>query len=104
MFERHGNNIYLEAPITFTQAALGSKIEVPTLKGKAELKIPAGTQTGTVFKMKGKGVPSLHGYGNGDQLVRVIVQTPKKLNKKQKDLLKEFEKTNKNKSFFEKFF
>jgi len=70
------------------------------LKGKAELKIPASTQTGTVFKMKGKGIPSLHGYGKGDQLVRVIVKTPEKLTAKQKDLLKQLDKTITKKGFF----
>lgn len=104
LFERHGNDIYIEAPITFAHAALGGKIEVPTLKGKAELVIPAGTQTGTVFKMKGKGIPSLHGYGTGSQLVKVIIQTPKSLSSKQKELLKEFDKTLDKKSFFDKFF
>jgi len=104
IFERHGNDIYLKAPITFTQASLGGKTEIPTLKGKAELKIPPGTQTGTVFRMKGKGVHSLHGYGTGSQLVKVIIKTPEKLTKKQKDILKEFDKTIKKKSFFEKFF
>ena len=104
IFARHGNDIYLEVPITFSQAALGDKVEVPTLKGKAELKIPAGTQTGTVFSMKGKGIHSLHGYGTGAQLVKVIVETPKKLTKKQKDILKEFDKTVKKKSLFSKLF
>lgn len=104
IFERHGNDIYIEVPISFSQAALGGKIEVPTLHSKAELKIPSGTQTGTVFRMAGKGIPSLHGYGNGNQLVKVVIQTPKRLTRKQKELLKEFDKTVNKKSLFDKFF
>ncbi|MEE9525688.1 MAG: molecular chaperone DnaJ [Candidatus Woesearchaeota archaeon] len=100
IFERDGDDIYLEIPLSFSQAALGAKIDVPTLKGKAELKIPSGTQSHTTFKMRGKGIPHLHGAGSGDQLVRVIIETPKKLTKKQKDLLKNFDKTVKKKSFF----
>ncbi|MBW2995935.1 molecular chaperone DnaJ [Candidatus Woesearchaeota archaeon] len=104
LFERHGDDIYLEIPVTFTQAALGAKIEVPTLKGKAELKIPAGTQSHTIFKMRSKGIPHLHGSGSGDQLVKVILKTPKKLTAKQKDLLKQFNKTIKKKSLLGKLF
>ncbi len=105
IFERHGSDVYLKAPISFAQAALGGKVEVPTLDGKAELKIPPGTQTNTVFKMKGKGISHLHGTGSGDQMVKVLVQTPEKLSKKQKKLLKEFDKTiKKKKKWFEDFF
>ena len=68
------------------------EIEVPTLKGTAKLKIPAGTQPGTVLRMKGKGIPNLEGYGTGAENVRVIVEIPKKLSKKQKEILKQFEK------------
>ena len=93
IFERDGNDIYVKVPISFTTAALGGSIEVPTLQSKASLKIPPGTQTGTVFRMKGKGIPSLHGYGTGSELVEVEVAIPNKLSKKQKDLLKEFDKT-----------
>ncbi|MBW2977355.1 molecular chaperone DnaJ [Candidatus Woesearchaeota archaeon] len=103
LFERHGNDLFIEVPIPFTIAALGGEIEVPTLKGKATLKIPAGTQTGTTFRMRGKGVPSLHGDGNGNQNVEIKIVTPKKLTKKQKQLLKEFGKTDKS-SFFNKLF
>ena len=78
-------------PISFVQAALGDEIDVPTLKGKAKLRIPAGTQSSTLFRMRGKGIPPLRGYGSGDELVRVIVQTPEKLSKKQKQILEEFE-------------
>ena len=100
LFERHGNDIYTEVPVSFVTAALGEEIEVPTLESKAKLKIPAGTQTDTVFRMKGKGIPSLHGYGKGSELIKVIVETPKKLTKKQKELLKEFNKENKKKKRF----
>ncbi len=102
IFKRHGNDIYIEAPVSFAAAALGGEVEVPTLDGKAALKIPAGTQTHTTFRMKGKGIPSLHGYGRGSQLVKVIVEVPKKLTSKQKELLREFEgsKKEKEKGFF----
>ncbi len=92
IFTRHGNDIYYELPINFAQAALGAKIKVPTLNGKAELKIPAGTQTHTIFRLRGEGIPDIDGYGKGDELIRIIVQTPNKLSKKQKELLKEFAK------------
>lgn len=104
IFQRKGNDIFLEIPINFVQAALGDSIDVPTLKGKAELKIPEGTQTGTVFKMKNKGIPNLHGYGTGDQLVRVKLETPEKLSRKQKEILREFNKTLKKKSLFDRLF
>jgi molecular chaperone DnaJ len=92
VFERRGNDINIDVPISFIQATLGDEINVPTLKGEAKLKIPIGTQTSTIFRMGGKGIPHLQGYGNGDQNVKIIVQTPEKLNKKQKDKLKEFGK------------
>lgn len=91
-FERSGDDIFCEMPITFAQAALGDEIEVPTLTGKVKLKIPAGTQTGSNFRLKGKGVPNVHGRGQGDQHVKVRIITPKKLTEKQKDLLREFAK------------
>ncbi len=89
-FERDGDDVYCEVPLTFVQAALGDEIQVPTLHGKVNLKIPAGTQTGTRFRMKGKGIPNVHGRGQGDQHIIVKIVTPKKLNEKQKQLLKEF--------------
>jgi molecular chaperone DnaJ len=92
LFERRGNDLFIDVPIAFTTAALGGEIEVPTLDGKkAKLKIPSGTQTDTLFRLKGKGIPNLRGFGTGDQKVRVVVQVPKSLNKKQKQMLKEFE-------------
>lgn len=89
-FERDGDDIYFEMPITFVQAALGDEIEVPTLHGKVKLKIPAGTQTNTKFRLKGKGVPNVRGYGVGDQHLHVKIITPTKLTEKQKQLLREF--------------
>jgi molecular chaperone DnaJ len=89
-FEREGDDIYCEVPLTFPQAALGDEIEIPTLTEKVKLKIPAGTQTGTYFRLKGKGVPRLRGYGQGDQHVKVVVVTPTSLNEEQKELLREF--------------
>ena len=88
-FERHGNNILYDLPISFSQAALGADVEVPTLSGKAEMKIPAGTQSGQIFRLRNKGIPELNGYGTGDQLVRVVVWTPTKLNKEAEGLLRE---------------
>jgi molecular chaperone DnaJ len=89
-FERDGDDIYCEMPITFVQASLGDEIEVPTLHGKVKLKVPAGTQTGKKFRLKGKGVPNVRGYGVGDQYIIVRIITPTKLSDKQKQLLKEF--------------
>ncbi|WP_223591310.1 molecular chaperone DnaJ [Neobacillus bataviensis] len=89
-FERDGDDIYCEMPITFVQATLGDEIEVPTLHGKVKLKVPAGTQTGTRFRLKGKGVPNVRGYGVGDQHIQVRIITPTKLNDKQKQVLREF--------------
>jgi|Deesub1362A_J573_1020465.scaffolds.fasta_scaffold00131_76 molecular chaperone DnaJ len=91
-FIREGDDILCEIPITFSQAALGTTIEVPTLDGKAKLKIPSGTQSGTIFRLRGKGMPSLKGYGRGDQHVRVIVKTPTKLTRKQRELFEELAK------------
>ncbi len=77
-------------PISFVQATLGATIDVPTLDGPAKLKIPAGTQTGKTFRLKGKGVPALQGQGRGDQHVRVYVETPTHLTREQKELLERF--------------
>ncbi|MBA4535884.1 molecular chaperone DnaJ [Bacillus aquiflavi] len=89
-FERDGEDVYCEMPITFVQATLGDEIEIPTLHGKVKLKIPAGTQTGTRFRLRGKGIQNLRGYGVGDQHVVVRIITPTKLTEKQKQLLREF--------------
>ena len=90
IFERHDNDIACEVPISFVQAALGSEVEVPTLNGKVRMKIPAGTQSGKVFRLRGKGIPSLQGLGRGDEHVRIIVETPTNLNAEQKKFLQEF--------------
>ncbi len=92
-FVRQGNDILLEVPVSFVSAALGDEIEVPTLNGKARLKIPPGTQPGTVFRMAGKGLPYLDGYGTGEQRVRVTVKVPDKVTKAQRQLLEEFAKS-----------
>ncbi|WNF37708.1 molecular chaperone DnaJ [Bacillaceae bacterium IKA-2] len=89
-FERDGDDLYSEMPITFVQASLGDEIEVPTLKGKIKLKVPAGTQTGTNFRLRGKGVANVRGYGQGDQHIQVQIITPKNLSERQRELLKEF--------------
>lgn len=92
LFTRDGYDVYLEMPITFSQATLGDKIQVPTLDGKVEYEVPEGTQTGTVFRLKGKGIPKLKSNVRGDQYVKVTVEIPKKLNEKQKELVREFAK------------
>jgi molecular chaperone DnaJ len=92
MFERHGNDLLCEVPISFTQAALGAEIEVPTLNGKIKMRVPPGTQTGKIFRIRGKGMPDVHGYGQGDELAKVIVETPTGLNTKQRHMLEEFAK------------
>ncbi len=90
LFERDGSSILLEMPISFVQAALGAEVEVPTLDGKVKYTIPEGTQTGTTFRLRGKGVPYLNGSSRGDQYVTVNIETPKNLNKEQKELLRKF--------------
>ncbi len=89
-FIREGDNIYLELNLSFPQAALGDEIEVPTVHGDVNLKVPAGTQTGARFRLRDKGVKNVHGRGIGDQIVVAKVVTPKKLTEKQKELLREF--------------
>ncbi|WP_028399253.1 molecular chaperone DnaJ [Ectobacillus panaciterrae] len=89
-FERNGDDVLCEMPLTFAQAALGDEVEVPTVHGKVKLKIPAGTQTGKQFRLKGKGAPNVRGYGQGDQYVIVRVVTPANLTARQKELLEEF--------------
>lgn len=110
VFERQGDDIQLELPIGFADAALGSKKEIPTLlhHGSCRLTIPEGTQSGKVFRVRGEGFPNVHGRGKGDLLVRVVVETPTHLTEQQKELLKNFRKTEgidnfpKKKSFLEK--
>jgi molecular chaperone DnaJ len=92
-FTREGNNVVYELPVNFAQAALGTEVDVPTLYGENKLKIPAGSQTGKVFRMKDKGIPRLHGLGRGDQLVILRVVTPESLNKEQRKLFEELAKS-----------
>jgi len=92
LFERDGQDVICEVPISFVQATLGCSIEVPTLEGRVNLKVPAGTQTGKVFKLSGKGIVSLQGYGRGDQLVVLKVEVPSKVSTRQRELLEEFAK------------
>jgi len=106
LFQRDEDDVYFELPISFSQAALGEEIEIPTLRGKAKLKIPAGAQSETVFRLKGEGIKNINGYGKGDQYVKVKISTPVKLSKKEKDLFKELSKLEKDlkRSFFNKLF
>ncbi len=108
LFERRGDDVWCDLPITLTQAVLGAEVIVPTLDGKVKYSIHEGTQPNDVFKLKGRGIPRLGGRGRGDQYVRIVVEIPKSLNTRQKELIREFERTAgeknyaKNKSFFEK--
>ena len=90
IFVREDTEVICEVPISFTQAALGAQIDVPTLDGKVKMRIPGGTQSGKVFRLKGKGIPALNGYQRGDQHVRVTVEVPEKLSRKQKEILEGF--------------
>ena len=92
-FERDGASILLEQEVSFSQAALGAEIEVPTLDGKVKLNIPEGTQTGTTFRLKGKGVPFLRNGGRGDQFVTVKVTVPRGMSSAQKDALRQYAQT-----------
>jgi len=108
LFERKNNDIYCEIPVSIPQAALGAEIEVPTVDGKVAYSIPEGTQPGTVFRLKNKGVPYVRSNSRGDQYVTITVDIPKNLTDKQKSLIREFAETLgkdqnlKQKSFFEK--
>lgn len=88
-FDRDGNDVLSQVAVGFPQLALGAEIEVATLEGPVTLKIPAGTESGSTFRLRGKGVPDLHGYGRGDQRIRVVARTPKKLTARQRELLEE---------------
>lgn len=108
IFQRQGSDVICEIPITFVQASLGAEMEVPTLDGKVKYSIPEGTQTGSVFRLKNKGIPFIRGNGRGDQYVKVNVEVPKKLTERQKVILREFaelsgdETHEQRKSFFDK--
>lgn len=93
IFERDGNNLYCEVPVSFTMAALGGEVEVPTLDGRVSLKVPTETQTGRMFRMRGKGVKSVRGGAVGDLICKLVVETPVNLSTRQKELLQEFENT-----------
>ena len=107
VFRRDGFDVYIDLPLTFAEATLGAKIVVPTIDEKIELTIPEGTQYGAKFSLKGKGIPFLRGNGRGSQYVIAKIETPKKLSNKQKELLREFDKScdsanhGNKKSFFE---
>ena len=108
VFEREDSNLFCEVPVSFSTAALGGELTVPTLDGQAQLKVPAGTQSGTAFKLRGKGVPSINSHSRGDLIVRVAVEVPTRLNGEQRKKLEEFsalmgeENSPLHKSFFEK--
>ena len=108
VFTRQGQSIYCEMPISFTQAALGAELEVPTLEGKVRYTISEGTQTGTTFRLKGKGIPYVNSKNRGDEFVTVVVETPTKLNREQKELLRKLEEDSastqpRRKKFFDRF-
>ena len=90
VFERDGNNIHTQLPVPFVKAALGGEVSVPTLNGHVAMKIPSGTQSGKVFRLKGKGTPDVHGGSAGDQYVHVMIHVPERLNAEQKKLLEKF--------------
>ena len=109
LFRRDGSDVYCDAPITFTQAVLGGELEIPTIDGKVKYDIPEGTQTGTTFRLRSKGIPNVNGRGRGDQFVTVHIETPRNLTREQKDALRKFSDTLKEsnykerKSFFDMF-
>ena len=109
IFRREGTSVLCQAPITFTQAVLGGELEIPTIDGKVKYDIPEGTQTGTTFRLKGKGIPVLNGRGRGDQYVTVYIETPRNLNREQKEALKKFSEAlgegnyEERRNFFKKF-
>ena len=92
LFTRQGDDIYCEVPVSFTQAALGAQIDIPTITGKTTLKVPPGTQTGAEFRVRGKGFPNVRGYGHGDLLARIFVEVPTHLTAKQRDVLEQYAK------------
>ncbi len=105
-FTRDGADLFCEMPISFAVAAMGAEIDVPTLEGRAKLKVPKGAPSGQVLRLRGQGIPSMNGHGRGDLLVRIVVQVPTKLSKRQEELLQEFEKLDaeNRKGFWEKWF
>lgn len=98
-FVRDGENIICEVPITYAKAALGGEVEIPTLNGKKAIKIPAGTQNGKIFKLRGEGINNPRAYGAGDQLVKIVIEVPTNLNDTQIELLKKFDESLKDKNY-----
>ncbi len=103
-YERDGNHLYCQIPVSMVQAAVGDTIEIQTLDGSLNVKIPPGTQSGEVIRLKGKGVPNLRGYGRGDLLIDIQVRTPVNLNARQEELLREFGEIEKSKKSSQKLF
>ncbi len=103
LFKRDGLDTYVDIPITFPQAALGAQVAVPSLEGELQLAVHAGTQSGTTFRMRGHGMPSVRGAQRGDHIVSVHVAVPTKISKRQRELLEEYAQTGEEKSFFDKF-
>jgi molecular chaperone DnaJ len=107
-FERRRNDLYCQVPISFAQAALGAEVDVPTLDGPDRLQVPRGTQSGDLLRIKNRGMPDISGRGRGDELVEVVVETPRHLTPRQEELLREFAEIEheqvspRRKSFFEK--
>ncbi len=107
-FERNGNDLYCQVPISFPQAALGAEIEVPTLTGPEKIQVPRGSQSGDVLRMRGRGMPDVNGRGRGDELVEIVIETPRKLSARQEELLRELaqlehdEVSPKRRNFFDK--
>ena len=109
LFRREGTSVLCDAPITFAQAVLGAELEIPTIDGKVKYDLPQGTQSGTTFRLKGKGIPAINGRGRGDQYVTVYIETPRNLNREQKEALKKFAESvgdnnyEERRKFFRKF-
>lgn len=108
IFKRRGQDVMVELPVTFVQAALGAELEVPSIDGKISYNMPEGTQPDTVFRIRGKGIPNLNGRGRGDQFIKVKIEIPRNLTREQKDILRQFDETvgdaqfGEKKGFFEK--
>jgi molecular chaperone DnaJ len=108
LFTREGDDLYCDVPVSFTQAALGTELEIPSLSGMVTLRLPPGTQSGSEFRLRGKGVPSLRSHGRGDLVIRVVVEVPTRLSPKQRELLEAYaelengDRTPLAQSFFEK--
>ncbi len=108
IFKRRGQDVMVELPVTFVQAALGAELEAPSIDGKISYNMPEGTQPDTVFRIRGKGIPNLNGRGRGDQFIKVKIEIPRNLTREQKDILRQFEETagdaqfGEKKGFFEK--